>query len=126
VSKISAPKKGFVLYFDACQSLRALNPTQRGYLLTALCDYAEADARSSLPPEHAVEHHPELDKDTHMAFLFMASAIYRDTEKWRAKQERARAAAFEHLRTLKNPDLSPDSATPAVLTLADTAQEDRA
>lgn len=95
---MSSEKKGFVLYFDACRSLAGLEPAQRGYLLTALYRYAEAASREAVSPAAALRELPELEPAARMAFLFMAGAVQRDTEKWRVQQEKRRAAALERFR----------------------------
>lgn len=46
------PKRGFVLYFDNYPMIIALPPDQRGWLITALMEYAERLSRGEgLPPE---------------------------------------------------------------------------
>ena len=55
------PKRGFVLYFDNYPMIIALPPDQRGWLITALMEYAERLSRGEgLPPEDLLTRYPPL------------------------------------------------------------------
>ena len=62
-----------------------LTDAQRGQLLMALYDYAERICREDVPLLQAAED-AKLDSAAQAAFLFMASTIRRDTEKWRSRK----------------------------------------
>ena len=98
VRETAAEKKSFLLYFDMGPSIRCLPPEQRGYLLTALYDFAEAAARGEASTEAVLQVWPQMRPETQMAFRFMAEAVRRDTEKWRKRRENCRAAALERVR----------------------------
>lgn len=86
-------KKSFLMYFDNYACLSALSDVQRGKLLLLLYQYAMEADRHSLEPESFLQNGPELPPETRMAFLFVAQSIRRDTDRWRAKQQRYSAAA---------------------------------
>lgn len=90
-----AEKKSFVLYFDMYPSVRCLPSDQKGELLSALFEYAAAEAEEDNPDNKAsvLARHPCMDSGTRMAFSFIAETIHRDTVKWREKQVRYRIAA---------------------------------
>lgn len=79
-------------------SIRCLSPEQRGYLLTALYDFAEEAAQGEVSTEAVLQRWTEMRPETQMAFRFMAEAVRRDTEKWRKRRENCRAAALERAR----------------------------
>ena len=63
------PKRGFVLYFDNYPMIIALPPDQRGWLITALMEYAERLSRGEgLPPEDLLTRYPPLSPQTKTAF----------------------------------------------------------
>ncbi|MDD3346444.1 DUF6291 domain-containing protein [Oscillibacter sp.] len=86
-------KKSFLLYLDMYPHIARLPAEQRGELLSALFEFAAAQAKQTgtagLPP------HPRMTLETQMAFSFMAETIRRDTEKWLQKHERYVKAARE-------------------------------
>ena len=88
-------KKSFVLYFDAYDLLKALPAEQRGELLLALFEYAQAAAQGHPEPEETMAGHPAMTPETRMAFAFLAQTIHRDTEQWLRKQARCSRAARE-------------------------------
>ena len=92
---MSDQKKSFLLYQDAAPVLRQLTAAQRGDLLLALYDYAERICQKDMPLVQAALD-SGLDPAAQTAFLFMAAAIRRDTEKWRnrkASRQEARKGA---------------------------------
>jgi len=101
---MSTPKRGFVLYFDACHSISTLPPEQRGYLLSALYDYAVELSAADRDPESALTQYPELGAEARMAFLFMGGAVRRDTRKWKERRELCREKALERFRRPDAPE----------------------
>lgn len=94
------PKRGFVLYFDNYPMIIALPPDQRGWLITALMEYAERLSRGEgIPPEDLLTRYPPLSPQTKTAFQFMATGVDRDTQRWlqrqRAGEERRRTREGE-------------------------------
>lgn len=82
------PKRGFVLYFDNYPMIIALPPDQRGWLVTALMEYAERLGRGEgMSPEELLTHYPPLSPQTQTAFQFMAAGVDRDTRRWRQRQQ---------------------------------------
>lgn len=90
-----ADKKSFLLYFDMYPMIRDLPAEQRGYLLSAMFEYADAAWRSTVDAESILQKFPRMGKAARMAYAFIAAAIYRDTKKWLEKQERYHQAAVE-------------------------------
>ena len=86
-------KKSFLLYFDNMDCLHALDDAERGRLLMALFQYAQAACEREYPPEKALAQYPELSSAACMAFLFMAGNIYRDTHKWLERQRKQQESA---------------------------------
>ena len=86
-------KKSFMLYFDNFNSIAALPAEQRGELLLLLYRYAIAADKAPIDPEEMLEQYPLLNDAGRMAYRFLAETIRRDTEKWKAKQQRYQAAA---------------------------------
>ena len=77
---MSNAKRGFVFYFDLCPMVDALPPDQRGWLLSALCAYADRVWRDpAIAPEEIEELYPQCSPQTQMVFRFLASVILRDT-----------------------------------------------
>lgn len=65
----------------------ALPPDQRGWLITALMEYAERLSRGEgLPPEDLLTRYPPLSPQTKTAFQFMATGVDRDTQRWLQRQ----------------------------------------
>ncbi|MBO4991236.1 MAG: hypothetical protein J6E42_03680 [Firmicutes bacterium] len=99
-------KKSFVLYFDMYPNIYDLPADQRGELLSAIFEYAEAEAAAEFDPEDdgqcnkewVLSKHREMDSGTRMAFSFIAETIHRDTAKWWTKHERYQKAALERIR----------------------------
>lgn len=86
-------KKSFVLYFDMYPSIRTLPTDQKGFLLEAVFEYAQAAAERGSPPEEVLARHPDMSQECRMAFRFVAETIRRDTEKWKEKHKRYSEAA---------------------------------
>lgn len=82
------PKRGFVVYFDNYPMLINLPPDQRGWLITALMEYAELAGRGEgVSTEEILARYPPLDPQTRTAFQFMAAAVDRDTQRWLQRQK---------------------------------------
>ena len=93
---MAAEKKGFVLYFDACDGVMTLPPEQRGWLLSAVCDFAKACAGDPGASFQAtVEKFTEMRPETVMACRFLCDTIQRDTGKWHTRREHLSRAARE-------------------------------
>ena len=86
-------KKSFLLYFDMYPSIRTLPTDQKGVLLGAVFEYAQAAAERSSPPEEFLNRYPDMSQECRMAFRFVAETIRRDTEKWKDKHKRYSEAA---------------------------------
>ena len=70
-------KKSFLFYFDNYPMVQALPPEQRGWLLSALCVYADGVWRDeTLTMEQVLEGFPRMDRETRIAEL---SRRYRRT-----------------------------------------------
>ena len=87
-------KKGFVLYFDNRECLKLLSQEEKGDLLDALFDYAQASAEGHLE----LPDQPAMGLGCQMAFTFLAGIIRRDTIKWLEKHERYAKAAQDRVR----------------------------
>ena len=87
-------KKGFVLYFDSRECLKLLSQEEKGDLLDALFDYAQASAEGHLE----LPDQPAMGLGGRMAFTFLAGIIRRDTIKWLEKHERYAKAAQDRVR----------------------------
>ena len=82
---MAAEKKGFVLYFDACDGVMTLPPEQRGWLLSAVCDFAKACAGDPGASFQAtVEKFPEMRPETRREHLSRAA---REREERRGGRE---------------------------------------
>ena len=80
-------KRGVVLYFDACDELNALTPEQRGWVLSALNDFAQACAEDVGTDMKAVlDRYPQLSPENHVACLVRFETIRRDTLRWKKRQ----------------------------------------
>ena len=86
-------KKSFLLYFDNFDGIAALSAQQRGELLLLLYRYAMAADKAPTDPKVILEQYPILDGAGEIAYTFLAETIRRDTERWKAKQQRYQAAA---------------------------------
>ena len=83
-------KRGFVVYFDNYPMLIALPPDQRGWLITALMEYAERTARGEgVPLQDLLDRYPPLSPQTQTALQFMAAAVDRDTQRWLDRRQTA-------------------------------------
>ena len=80
-------KKGFLLYFDACEELNALPPDQRGWILSALNEFARRCAEDLQTDAQAVlDCYPALLPEHHVACLVRFENIRRDTRRWNKQQ----------------------------------------
>jgi len=99
-----ADKKSFLLYFDMYPSICALPPEQKGYLFSALFEYADAAWKENCSKESILKRFPQMGDSAHMAYSFIAETIQRDTDKWREKQARYQKAATERARKARADD----------------------
>ena len=80
-------KRGFVLYFDACDELNRLSPEQRGWVLSALNEFAQVCAEDVETDTRAVlKRYPQLSQESELACLVRCEAIRRDTRRWEWQQ----------------------------------------
>ena len=87
---MSNPKRSFLVYFDNYPMLLSLPPDQRGWLFTALMDYAARQGRGEgEPPEVLLERYPPLSPQAQTVFQFMAAAVDRDTQRWLQRRQTA-------------------------------------
>lgn len=115
------PKRGFVLYFDNYPMIIALPPDQRGWLITALMEYAERLSRGEgLPPEDLLTRYPPLSPQTRTAFQFMATGVDRDTQRWLQRQR-----AGEERRRTREGERPSSSAASSAQTLQEQAERER-
>lgn len=91
---IRGMKKGFVLYFDSRECLALLSQEEKGDLLDALFDYAQAAAEGQLE----IPARPSMSMGCRVAYAFLAGIIRRDTAKWLEKHDRYVKAARERFR----------------------------
>ena len=85
---MSNPKTGFILYFDSAPILAQLSPEQRGWLLSALFQYADRAWREpGVTQEDVLLFYPQLTPQSRTAFGFLASTIARDTQRWLRQRE---------------------------------------
>ena len=109
-------KKSFILYLDSYPMFQMLSPEQRGWLLTAIYAYAQqlsqeeaaVQAGELAIMEAVADSIPEMEDQTRMAFSFVASSIYRDTQKWYA-QRRARTQRKSQKALSRSAQGNPDS-----------------
>jgi Rps23 Pro-64 3,4-dihydroxylase Tpa1-like proline 4-hydroxylase len=81
-------KSSFLFYFDNYPILLSLPPEQRGWLITALCSYADQVWRDgTVTAEDVMDQYAMLSKESCIAFQFMAATILRDTQQWMRKRE---------------------------------------
>lgn len=115
------PKRGFVLYFDNYPMIIALPPDQRGWLITALMEYAERLSRGEgLPPEDLLTRYPPLSPQTKTAVQFMATGVDRDTQRWLQRQR-----AGEERRRTREGERPSSSAASSAQTLQEQAERER-
>lgn len=115
------PKRGFVLYFGNYPMIIALPPDQRGWLITALMEYAERLSRGEgLPPEDLLTRYPPLSPQTKTAFQFMATGVDRDTQRWLQRQR-----AGEERRRTREGERPSSSAASSAQTLQEQAERER-
>ena len=115
------PKRGCVLYFDNYPMIIALPPDQRGWLITALMEYAERLSRGEgLPPEDLLTRYPPLSPQTKTAFQFMATGVDRDTQRWLQRQR-----AGEERRRTREGERPSSSAASSAQTLQEQAERER-
>ena len=85
---MSNRKRGFVFYFDNILAVDSLPPDQRGWLLSALCSYADRVWQdTSVGIEEVLDLYPQLSQQASVACRFLAAGVLRDTQKWLAQQE---------------------------------------
>ena len=81
-------KRGFVFYFDNYFVVEDLPPDQRGWLLSALCVYAERVWRDpSVTMEEILDHYPQMSGQTRIACGFLGAAVLRDTQRWLLRRQ---------------------------------------
>ena len=81
-------KKSFVLYFDSWPLIATLPPEQRGWLLSAVFDFAIRVAKDqNVSKEALLDHYPEMTPDTRMAWGFVCGMIARDTGRWSQQRD---------------------------------------
>ena len=81
-------KNGFVFYFDNLPILMSLPSEQRGWVIAALCRYAqEVWQNPDFPVEKAMGEFPALSGEGEVACRFMGAAILRDTRRWLEQRE---------------------------------------
>lgn len=83
-------KLSFVLYFDNAPMLLSLPPEQRGWLLTAVFDYAQRiaqDPTADIP--QVLEGYPQLTPQAQTACFSVCLNIARDTRRWQGRQQAA-------------------------------------
>ena len=104
-------KKSFLLYFDSYPMLIGLSPEQRGWVLSALFDFAGQVWRNpELPAEDTADLYPQLTESGRMVFGFLASIVRRDTLRWLSQRE-ARAQRRQQARTESAPASKPKEPT---------------
>ncbi len=85
---MSNRKRGFVFYFDNILAVESLPPDQRGWLLSALCSYADRVWQdTSVGIEEVLDLYPQMSQQASVACRFLAAGVLRDTQKWLAQQE---------------------------------------
>lgn len=115
------PKRGFVVYFDNYPMLINLPPDQRGWLFTALMEYAELAGRGEgVSTEEILARYPPLSPQTQTAFQFMAAAVDRDTQRWLSRRQTA-----QERRQAREGERTSPSAAPTSQALQQQEQADR-
>ena len=83
---MQAKKKSFQIYFDNVPLLMLLPDEQLGRMFKKLAIYAaEVAEEPGLMPESAreeIEEDEQLGDGAKMAFHFLSSSVFRDTQKW--------------------------------------------
>ena len=103
-------KKSFLLYLDNWEAVQALSVEQRGWVLTALYEYAMELGTSGKQEIWAfLERYPEMDKTAQVACSFMCTTIARDNRKWLCQQESRRKKALEKRMLGENVTVPPKS-----------------
>ena len=89
---MSNPKTGFILYFDSAPILAQLSPEQRGWLLSALFQYADRAWREpGVTQEDVLLFYPQLTPQSRTAFGFLASTSARDAPcRWWSRSTNSR------------------------------------
>ncbi|MCI2055863.1 MAG: DUF6291 domain-containing protein [Oscillibacter sp.] len=109
-------KKGFVLYFDMVDQIEAFPQQEQLALYRALVRYARRIAGGEEDGiEWVLRQVPELSIPAQTAFRFLAAAVLRDTNKWRARR-----AAFQRPEGERNSRRADSSRIPSA-----AAQDDR-
>ena len=76
-------KNSFVFYLDNYPMLLALPPDQRGWVLSALCVYADRVWQdTTVTIAEIMELFPQLSPQARMACAFIGASILRDTKRW--------------------------------------------
>ena len=108
-------KNGFVFYFDNLPILMSLPPEQRGWVIAALCRYAqEVWQNPDFPVGQAMGEFPALSGEGEMACRFMGAAVLRDTKRWlhqrdyRMQRRQNQLEASSSTARKQVPGLSPD------------------
>ena len=103
-------KKSFLLYMDNWEAVRALSLEQRGWVLTALYEYAiELGVSDKQEIWAFLDRYTEMDTAAKVACAFMCTTIARDTKKWLSLQETRRKKALEKRMLGENVTVPPKS-----------------
>lgn len=103
-------KKSFLLYIDNWDAIQALTPEQRGWVLTALYEYAiELGYSDKQAVWEFLDRYPHMDAAAKVACSFMCTTIARDTKKWLSLQECRRKKALERRMLGENVSVPPKS-----------------
>ena len=123
-------KRGFVFYFDNYFVVEDLPPDQRGWLLSALCVYAERVWRDpSVTMEEILDHYPQMSGQTRIACGFLGAAVLRDTQRWLHQQKvrsqrRQQGSAVPPQREPAAPQVDPQY-TARLQKLVDSLRQER-
>ena len=97
---MSNRKRGFVFYFDNILAVESLPPDQRGWLLSALCSYADRVWQdTSVGIEEVLDLYPQMSQQASVACRFLAAGVLRDTQKWLTQQENMPFSSLLKTRT---------------------------
>ena len=127
---MSTIKRGFVFYFDNCVTMEALPPDQRGWLLSALCAYADRVWRDeTVTREEILDLYPQLSQEAQIAFQFLGQGILRDTQRWLHQQKvrsqrRQQGSAVPPQREPAAPQVDPQY-TARLQKLVDSLRQER-
>lgn len=103
-------KKSFLLYLDNWEVVQALTMEQRGWVLTALYEYAmELGVSDAREVWEFLERYPQMDAAAKVACAFMCAAIARDTRKWLSQQQSRRKKALERRMQGEQVNIPPKS-----------------